>query len=82
MKARALWIAFGVGLGLQLAMVITGHFVPVVKNSGFAIGGMAISLFAGFLYANSQKPDGVTALPVALFRAVLAHCSASQCPFS
>jgi hypothetical protein len=23
----------------------------VVKNSGFAIGGMAISLFAGFLYA-------------------------------
>jgi hypothetical protein len=37
MKARALWIAFGVGLGLQLAMVIVGHFVPVVKNSGFAV---------------------------------------------
>jgi hypothetical protein len=51
MKARALLIAFGVGLGLQLAMVVIGHFVPVVKNSGFAIGGMAISLFAGFLYA-------------------------------
>ena len=51
MKARALWIAFGVGLGLQLAMVIVGHFVPVVKNGGFAVGGMAISLFAGFLYA-------------------------------
>ena len=51
MKARALLIAFGVGLALQLAMVITGHFVPVVKNSGFAIGGIMISLFAGFLYA-------------------------------
>ena len=51
MKARALSIAFGVGLALQLAMVIIGHFVPVVKNSGFAIGGMAISLLAGFLYA-------------------------------
>jgi hypothetical protein len=51
MKARALLIAFGVGLALQLAMVIIGHFVPVVKNSGFAIGGMAISLLAGFLYA-------------------------------
>ena len=51
MKARALLIAFGVGLALQLAMVIVGHFVPVVKNSGFAVGGMAISLFAGFLYA-------------------------------
>jgi hypothetical protein len=51
MKARALWIAFGVGLGLQLAMVIVGHFVPLVKNGGFAIGGMTISLFAGVLYA-------------------------------
>ena len=51
MKPRALWIAFGVGLGLQLAMVIVGHFVPVVKNSGFAVGGMAISLLAGLLYA-------------------------------
>ena len=55
MKARALWIAFGAGLGLQLAMVITGHFVPVVKNSGFAVGGMAISLFAGFLYAKRTE---------------------------
>ena len=51
MKPRALLIAFGVGLALQLAMVIVGHFVPMVKNSGFAIGGMAISLLAGFLYA-------------------------------
>jgi hypothetical protein len=51
MKARALLIAFGVGLALQLAMVIIGHFVPVVKNSGFAIGGMAISLVAGVFYA-------------------------------
>jgi hypothetical protein len=32
-------------------MVIIGHFVPVVKNSGFAIGGMAISLVAGVFYA-------------------------------
>jgi hypothetical protein len=51
MKLRALSIAFGVGLLLQLAMVVTGHFVPVVKNNVFAVGGMAISLFAGFLYA-------------------------------
>jgi hypothetical protein len=51
MKLRALSIAFAVGLVLQLAMVVTGHFVPVVKNNVFAVGGMAISLFAGFLYA-------------------------------
>ena len=32
-------------------MVVAGHFVPAIKDEGFAIGGMAISLVAGLIYA-------------------------------
>jgi general stress protein CsbA len=39
-----------VGTILQLAMVIAGHVSPLVAQ-GFAVGGMAISAVAGFLYA-------------------------------
>jgi hypothetical protein len=50
MNANALLIAAGVGLALQLAMVVAGHFVAFVKNNLFAVGGMLISLGAGIVY--------------------------------
>ena len=42
--------ATAIGLALQLAMVVAGHYVASIKD-GFAIGGMLISLLAGLLYA-------------------------------
>ena len=52
-----------VGTILQLAMVIAGHWVPFIKMNGFAIGGVAISLLAGVLYARAARvPRGTSAL--------------------
>jgi hypothetical protein len=45
----ALIVATTVGLILQFAMVVAGHYSVPVKN-GFAIGGMLFSLVAGLLY--------------------------------
>jgi hypothetical protein len=39
-----------IGTLLQLAMVIAGHYLPLVK-SNFMFGGLAISLLAGLVYA-------------------------------
>lgn len=39
----------------QLAMIAIGHFVPVVKDHVFAVGGMLISLIAGAAYALSAR---------------------------
>lgn len=50
MNAKTLLIATGIGLALQLAMVIAGHYVPFIKNNLFAVGGMGISLAAGVIY--------------------------------
>ena len=49
MERNALLVATGVGLILQLIMVVAGHYSPPVKNL-FAIGGMGFSLVAGLLY--------------------------------
>jgi hypothetical protein len=51
MNRDSVIIATAVGLILQLAMVSAGHYVPWVREKGFAIGGMGFSLVAGFLYA-------------------------------
>jgi hypothetical protein len=51
MNVKALTTATAIGLALQLAMVIAGHYEPYVKNNVFAIGGMLISLIAGAIYA-------------------------------
>lgn len=50
MNTRSFLIATAIGLVLQLAMVVAGHFVPPVRERGFAIGGMAISFVAGLIY--------------------------------
>ena len=35
----SLIVATAAGLILQLAMVVAGHYLPPVKDKGFAIGG-------------------------------------------
>lgn len=59
----ALWRATLIGTVLQVAMVVAGHYMPALK-SFFAPGGMAISLFAGWLYARLRTGGG--RLPAAL----------------
>jgi hypothetical protein len=39
-----------VATAAQVGMVVAGHYSPAVAG-GFALGGMAISLFAGLFYA-------------------------------
>lgn len=54
-NSGALVQATAVGTAAQLAMVISGHYAPVVANL-FAVGGMGISLIAGVLYARKALP--------------------------
>jgi hypothetical protein len=51
MNKDSLIIATAIGLALQLAMVLIGHYVPAIREKGFAIGGMFFSLVAGLIYA-------------------------------
>lgn len=51
MNIRTLIIATLIGIGLQVALVVAGHVVRVLQDPGFAIGGMAFSALAGWLYA-------------------------------
>ena len=55
MSTRALLIASLVGTLLQVAMVVVGHSSPAVAQL-FAVGGMGLSLLAGFLYARLARP--------------------------
>lgn len=43
--------ATAIGTALQVAMVVAGHFVPALRDPGFAIGGMGLSAVAGWLSA-------------------------------
>jgi hypothetical protein len=54
MDRGALVFATGVGLALQVLMVLTGHYAPAVKAL-FAVGGMALSLLAGVLFAERAR---------------------------
>ena len=60
MNSQALIFATGVGLTAQLAMVLSGHYVAFIKNNVFALGGMAISLLAGLLFAKLAHDAGWT----------------------
>ena len=51
MKVRTLVIATLVGIGLQVALVGIGHVVRILRDPGYAIGSMAFSAVAGWLYA-------------------------------
>ena len=54
MDRSALVYATGVGLVLQVLMVLTGHILPPVKTL-FAAGGMGLSLVAGVLFAERAR---------------------------
>src|SRR5215469_16071125 len=51
MNRNSLIVAVSIGLALQLAMIVAGHFVPFVRDKVFMFGGLAIALLAGVLYA-------------------------------
>lgn len=55
MNRQTLIKATVIGLVLQLIMVVSGHFVAVIKDQGFAIGGMLISLVAGVIYVRATR---------------------------
>jgi hypothetical protein len=57
MNKESLIIATAVGLVLQLAMVVAGHYLPAIREKGFAVGGMFFSLVAGLVYARLAQ-DG------------------------
>jgi hypothetical protein len=62
-SGKALTNATIIGTILQLAMVISGHWIEVIKLRGFAIGGIAISALAGVIYARAARmPRGTSAL--------------------
>ncbi len=62
MDTRKLMTATGAGLVAQLAMVVAGHFIPVIKEHGFAIGGVLISLLTGVLYVRLSRAGWANAL--------------------
>ena len=59
MNTPALVRATGIGLVLQVIMVVAGHFVPAIANL-FAVGGMGFSALAGWLYGRAA-PQGAQA---------------------
>ncbi len=55
MDRSSLIRATAAGTIVQLVMIIAGHFVPFVRDNVFALGGLAISLLAGLLYARLAR---------------------------
>jgi hypothetical protein len=53
--SSALRNAIIIGTVLQLAMVISGHYIDFIKVNVFAIGGVVISALAGALYARDAR---------------------------
>ena len=53
MDTTTLIRAIGIGTVLQIAMVFAGHFFPVLRDPGFAIGGMGLSAIAGWIFARA-----------------------------
>ena len=64
---KTLLIATAGGLVAQLAMVIAGHYMPFIKDNIFAIGGMAISLVAGLVFARLAQVGWAPSLGGAAF---------------
>jgi hypothetical protein len=62
MDQKALRTATAIGTLLQLAMIAAGHYVPFVRDQVFMLGGLAISLVAGLIYALRAKPGWSSAL--------------------
>jgi hypothetical protein len=58
MDRNALILSLVIGTLIQLAMIVIGHFVPVVRDKVFMIGGLLISLVAGLIYAKLAAGSG------------------------
>jgi hypothetical protein len=89
MKLRTLMIATLVGIGLQVALVAAGHIIRVLQDPGFAIGGMAFSAMAGWLYARVARGDwrdtiigGATAGGVSAAIGIAVSAALGDVPFS
>src|SRR5258707_1342028 len=72
LDSKTLTTAAVIGTMLQLAMVIAGHFVPVIAQNVFMFGGMGISALAGLLYGRSASGFGSAALGGAVAGAICA----------
>lgn len=46
----------------QIAMVVAGHYVAFVRDNLFALGGMALSLAAGLVYARLSRGGWMNSL--------------------
>jgi len=57
MNRRAFIIAGLVCFIAGLIMTVAGHYVAFVRDDVFAIGGMLISLVAGFIYVRIARGD-------------------------
>jgi hypothetical protein len=55
MNRRAFIIAAVAGFVAGLIMTIAGHYIAFIRDSVFAIGGMLISLAAGFVYVRIAR---------------------------
>jgi hypothetical protein len=62
MDSKALRNATIVGTVLQLAMVVSGRFVPFIALHVFMFGGMGISALAGLLYGRGVSGLGGAAI--------------------
>ncbi|TWB69827.1 hypothetical protein FBZ87_108117 [Nitrospirillum amazonense] len=65
MPGSILFRATLAGTALQVAMVVAGHYVPVIADF-FAVGGMAISALAGFLYGRTRTGLSIAVMGGAL----------------
>ena len=56
MNTRTLTTSLAIFTVLQLAMVLAGHWIPMVKDSLFAPLGTFLSLLGGFEFARRARP--------------------------
>jgi hypothetical protein len=55
MTRNAFFIAAGACFVAGLIMTVAGHYIAFIKDNVFAIGGMLISLVAGFAYVRLAR---------------------------
>jgi hypothetical protein len=59
MDRKALLVATVTGTIAQVLLVVSGHFVPWIADNLFALGGVALSVAAGVIYARRTAEAGV-----------------------
>jgi hypothetical protein len=58
MDTKSLITATVIGTVLQIAMIAAGHYIPFVRDKVFMLGGLALSLVAGAIYAKLAAGAG------------------------